>query len=118
MSTTSSTPSHTQLIPGGDANLLTDDVDPRNDLADRVLDLQSSVQLDEMVRAVSREDELERAGIEVPDHAARTRDVGLQRVARLIVERGRRRLLDQFLVPPLDRAFALAERQHAAVRVT
>src|SRR5207244_1072106 len=118
MSTASSKPSHRQLIPGGDANLLTDDVDPGDNLADRMLDLQSSVQLDEVVRAVRREDELERAGVEVPDRAARTRDVGLQRVACLVVEGGRRRLLDQLLVAPLDRALALAERQHAAVRVT
>ena len=42
---------------------------------------------------------------------------GLHLLAQLRVERRRGRLLDQFLVPPLDRAFPLAARQHAAVRV-
>ena len=37
--------------------------------------------------------------------------------AKLLVDRRRRRLLDQLLVPPLDRAVALAEVDDVAVRV-
>ncbi len=37
--------------------------------------------------------------------------------AQLRVDGGRRRLLDELLMAPLDRAVALAEEQHGAVRV-
>src|SRR6266567_9054865 len=48
---------------------------------------------------------------------ARARDCRLHRLARRVVERGRRRLLDQLLMAPLDRTFPLTEGEHAAVRV-
>src|SRR5213078_3739492 len=74
-------------------------------------------QLDEVVRAVRREQELERSRVEVADRTACARYIGLHRVSRRLVERGRRRLLDQLLMAPLNGALPFAERQHAAVRV-
>ena len=67
--------------------------------------------------AVGAEQELEGAGVLVADRPARTLGRRLHLLARLGVERRRRRLLDQLLVAPLDRALALAEREHAAVLV-
>ena len=101
----------------GDAQLLADEVDARDQLGDRVLDLEAGVQLDEVERAVGREQELERAGVAVAEPLARALGGRLHRLAALRRERRRRRLLDQLLVAPLDRALALAEREHAAVRV-
>jgi hypothetical protein len=81
---------HLELPAGRDVQLLAHDVDASDELADRMLDLQPRVQLDEVVRAVGCEQELEGAGVEVPDRAAGARNVGLHRLACLFVERGRR----------------------------
>src|SRR5438093_11922630 len=98
---------HAQRLPRRDAQLLPDDVDARDELAHRVLDLQARVELDEEEAAVRPEQELERAGVPVADGAAGALGGGLHRLARLGRKRGRRRLLDQLLVTALDRAFAL-----------
>ena len=82
-----------------------------------MLDLEPGVQLDEIERPVGAEEELEGAGVAVADRAAGTLGSGLHRLARVVVERRRRRLLDQLLMAPLDRALALAERQDAALTV-
>src|SRR5436190_4589070 len=110
-------PLHVERLAGGYAELLAHDVDAGHELADRMLDLQPGVELDEEVGPVQREQKLERASVEVADSPARARYVQLHRLTGLLVECGRRRLLDQLLMPPLDRALALTERQHASVRV-
>ena len=100
-----------------DAQLLADDVDAGDELADGVLDLKASVQLDEVEGSVGAEQELERARVLVADRPAGALGRRLHLLARVGVERRRGRLLDQLLVAPLDRALALAEREHAAVLV-
>ena len=70
-----------QPLAGGDADLTAHDVDAGHELAHRMFDLQARVQLDEVVRAVRREQELERAGVEVADRAARARDVAAEILA-------------------------------------
>src|SRR6185312_9153606 len=99
---------------GGDAELLTHDVDTGDELCHRVLDLEACVQLDEVEAPVRAEQELERPGVAVANRAARALGGGLHRLPRLGRQRRRRRLLDQLLVTPLDRALALAEREHTA----
>src|SRR5205823_9289305 len=54
----------TELEIRGDANLLLDEVDARHRLGDRMLDLQPSVDLEEVEVAVA-EDELDRPGVDV-----------------------------------------------------
>src|SRR5439155_19438554 len=92
-------------------------VDPRAELRDRVLDLESRVQLDEREAAVGTEQELERPRVLVADRPAGALRRRLHRLARVGVERRRGRLLDQLLVAALDRALALAERQDAVEAV-
>ena len=90
---------------------------PGRQLRDRMLDLQPAVDLDERRRAVRPEQELEGAGVDVAELPAGALDGRLHRLAGLGGERERGRLLDQLLVAALDRALALAHREHAAVGV-
>ena len=60
-------PGDRELLARRDAQLLAHEVDPGHELADRVLDLQPRVQLDEVEVAVRPEQELERAGVPVAD---------------------------------------------------
>ena len=110
-------PGDDERLARGDAQLLADDVDPGAQLRDRMLDLQPGVQLDEVERAVGADEELERARVAVADRPRSALGRRLHLLARLGRQRRRRRLLDQLLVAALDRALALAEREHAAVRV-
>ena len=106
-----------ELLAGGDAQLLAHDVDARAELRHGMLDLKARVQLDEVEAPVGAEQELEGACVAIADGAARTLGGSLHLLAGLGRQRSRRRLLDQLLVAALDRAFALAERQHVAVVV-
>jgi hypothetical protein len=108
---------HGEWLAGGDPDLLADEVDPRHLLGDGVLDLDARVHLHEVVGAVGREQALDRPGRAV---AAGARCLDRDRadaLAQLLVDRRRGRLLDELLMPPLDRAVALAEVDDVAVRV-
>src|SRR5439155_14818613 len=98
-----------------DPDLLADEVEPGDELGDRMLDLEACVQLDEGERAVRPDEELEGAGVAVADVPRGALGRGLHRLALLVVERGRRRLLDQLLMAALDRALALAAGEDVAV---
>ena len=92
-----------------DADLQGDDVEAGHHLGDRVLDLQASVHLQEVEVPVLVDDALDRAGVHVAG-LPRERDRCLgEALAHRVVDRGRRRLLDQLLMAPLHRAVALAE---------
>src|SRR5262249_3984245 len=117
MSATRRLPGERQRRSGGDTDLLAHDVDPGHELAHRMLDLQTRVELDEVEAPVSVEQELERAGVDVADLPTRMRDAVLHRRTHRVVDGRRRRFLDQLLVPTLDRALALAEREDATVLV-
>jgi len=100
-----------------DPQLLLDEVEARDGLGDRVLDLEPRVDLEEVERAALVEQELGRAGIDVARRAREADRRVAHRGAEVVVDRGGRRLLDQLLVTPLDRAFALPEVDDRAVRV-
>src|SRR5205807_1942201 len=108
VATACSPPGRAQPLARGDVQLLADDVDPGHDLADRMLDLQARVELDEMEGAVGAEHELEGARVQVADLQTGMGDALLHRRPGLLVESGRGRLLDQLLMSSLNRAFALA----------
>ena len=117
MPTPGRAPGELELLARRDPHLLANDVDPRDELRDRVLDLKPTVHLDEVEAAVGSDEELERSGVSVADRDTRALDRALHLLARLRIERRRRRLLDQLLVPSLDRALALTEREHVALAV-
>ena len=66
---------------------------------------------------VAREQALDRAGAAVPDRARGLDGDRADPLAQRVVDRRRRRLLDELLVAALDRAVALAEMDDVAVRV-
>ena len=113
-----------------DADLLADQIEAGRQLGDRMLDLEPRVDLEEVEAAVGvprmegtrrcrdpGDDELDRARADVADRAAeRDRSLAHRGAARL-VERDRRRLLDDLLVAALDRALALVQVHDVAVRV-
>src|SRR6218665_174426 len=93
----------------GHAQLLVDEVQPRDQLRHAVLDLQRRVHFHEVERAVGAQQELQRADARVADGGA-----GLARdLAHLVAQRGidgrRGCLLDHLLEAPLGRAVALAQ---------
>ena len=103
-----------------DPNLLAHEIDPTDQLGHGVLDLKPCVHLQEVERAVRREQELHRTGPDVVDrrrhahrHASHLFDqrVGARR-------RGRRRFLHDLLMPSLDRTVTLEEMHGRAVRVS
>ena len=98
-----------QLLAGGAADHLLDEVDAGDEFGHRMFDLQAGVHLEEVEAPVLAGDEFDRAG-RVVIHRLGERDRLLAHLAAgLLVEQGRGRLLDHLLVAALDRAFALAE---------
>ncbi len=106
-----------ELLAVGDAELLAHQVDPAGLLRDRVLHLQSGVHLEERDGAVRPDQELDRAGAVVPGLEADRSGRRVDLAALVVGEERCRRLLDQLLVPPLQRAVAGADDDHGAVRV-
>ena len=97
--------------------LLAHEIDAGHELGDGVLDLDARVHLHEVVRAVLREQALDRPGGAVARSPRGVdRDLPDPR-SQLRRDGGRRRLLDELLVATLDRAVALAEVDDVAVRV-
>ena len=76
-----------QRRPGRDLDLHPHEVEARDRLAHRMLDLEARVQLDERERAVRADEELERAGVPVADVAARTLRRGLHLLSQAGIER-------------------------------
>src|SRR5215469_18596928 len=101
---------------GADAQLLAHQVDAADHLADRVLDLEPRVHLDEVELAVLVE-ELDRPGVLVAGLLQRPDGDAGDAVAGRGVDRGRGGFLKNFLMMPLQRAVALAEMDNRALPV-
>ena len=101
---------------GRDAQLLAHDIDAADHLADRVLDLQPRVHLDEVERSILVE-KLHRSGTAVAELLQRGDGHPGQSLPRRIIERGGGGFLKQLLVRTLQRAVALAEMDRAALAV-
>src|SRR5436305_12806689 len=82
-----------------------------------MLDLQPRVHFEEVKIALAVDDELDRASRAVADRARQRDRLRPHRGARHGIDKRARRLLDDLLVAPLDRAFALAQMHNVAVRV-
>ena len=81
-----------------------------------MLDLQPGVHLEEE-ELVTGHHELDRAGADIPDLTGQADRRRGHLVAQIVGDSRRRRLLNHLLVPALDRAFALEQVHHVAVRV-
>ncbi len=101
----------------GDQDLLADEIEAGHELRDRVLDLDPRVHLHEVVLALAREQALDRPRRSISGCAGRVHGDLADPRAQGIVDRGRGRLLDQLLVPPLDRAVTLPEEENGPVAV-
>jgi hypothetical protein len=108
-----------QPLAGRDPDLLLDEVEPGDQLGDRVLDLEPGVHLqeEEVARPVGVDDELDGAGAGVADGLGGIDGRAAHRRPRGGVQQRRRRLLDHLLVPALQAALALTEVDHVAVGV-
>ena len=105
-----------QRLAERDPQLPFDEIDAGDQLGHRMLDLQPRVHLDEEdVLAVG--DEFDGAGADIVDRARGLARGGADRLALRGIQRRRRRFLDHLLVPPLQRAFALEQRDQIAVAV-
>jgi hypothetical protein len=82
-----------------------------------MLHLQARVHLEEIEVLLPVDDELDRPGAGIAHRLASATGLFAHRLARFGVEEGRRRLLDDLLVAPLDRAFALAQVDAVAMLV-
>ena len=91
-----------ETLPRRDPDLLFHDVDPGDELGDRVLDLHAGIHLEEEEIALVVEEELERAGVRVLHGARRVDDDGSQLPAHFLRHRHRRPFLEQLLVTALD----------------
>ena len=98
-----------QRLTRSEPELLADDVQARDQLGHAMLHLEPGVDLEEVGRAVRSPQELGRGGIQVRRHGDTYGRI-VQATAFLEGQPRRRRLLDELLVPPLDRAVALADR--------
>ena len=106
-----------ELLTGGDADHLLDEVEPGDKLCDRVLDLETRVHLQEIEVARLIDDELDGAGRGVSHGLGQGYRLGTHGGAGLGVEGGRGCLLDHLLVAALNRALALPQVHDVAVDI-
>ena len=106
-----------ELLAGGDAEHLADQVDAGDLLGDAVLDLEAGVDLEEGDGAVLADEELAGAGADVPGLAQDRLGGLVERGDLLVGEERRGRLLDELLVAALQRAVAGGDDHDVAVLV-
>jgi len=84
-------------------------IQPRDALRHRVLDLQPGIHLQEVELLVLAHHEFDRAGALIAHGLRERHGLLAHRAACDVVQEGAGRLLDDLLVAPLDRAFALPQ---------
>src|SRR5262249_6816714 len=99
------------------ADHLRHEVEAGHELGHGVLDLEPRIHLEEVEVLLRIDDELDGARGLVADGGRKRYRLPSHGSARLVVEEGARRFLDDLLVPALDRAFALAQVDDVAVPV-
>ena len=108
-----------ELLPARHPDLLFHQVDSGDHLRHGVLDLQAGVHLheEEFVRPVRRDDEFDRTCAGVADTAGGVAGGGPDAGPCGLIEQDRRRLLDDLLMPALQRTFAFTEVDDVAVLI-
>src|SRR5881397_315175 len=105
-------------MPRRDPELLRDEVEIGDELGHTMLDLESRVDLEEPEPPILVEEELRGRRVVQACGPRRTHGHGVEIGPLLRAEARGRRLLDELLVPALDRAVALAERHDRAIGIT
>ena len=106
-----------ERLPVGDAELLADEVDAGDLLADRVLDLEAGVDLEEGDDAVLPDEELAGPGADIAGLGQDRLRCAEELRVLLFGEERRGRLLDELLVAALQRAVTRRHHDHGAVLV-
>ena len=106
-----------QFFAARNAKLRFDEIDAPDHLGDRVLDLQSRIHLEEVELFVRSHEAFDRSGRVVVDGSRRLHRHRAETLAQFLIDDRRRTLLDDFLMPTLQRAFALANMNDVAVLV-
>ena len=99
--------------PGGQPELLADDVEPRHQLGHPVLHLQPRVHLEEVERPVGGPQELGGRGVAQPGGGRHPDGQVVESPAIVAGQPRRRCLLDELLVATLERAVALPDGDDA-----
>src|SRR5438067_10689408 len=103
----------TVVMPSNAASML----NIRNHLCDRVLDLNAGIHFDEVKPSILIHEELDSAGVNVADIRQSLTENSPDIFSQFRRHLGGGRLLEQLLMPPLNRAFALAQAYHIAVLI-
>ena len=98
-----------KLFSRRDPQLPLDEIDSRDELGHGVFHLQPSVHLEKIELAVPVEQKLAGPRVHVAGSASRTHRSLPHLLSQRRSDRDARRFLDHFLMPPLHRAFALAQ---------
>ena len=106
-----------QLLAVGHPDHLLDQIDAGNQFCHRVFHLEARVHLKEIEIPVSIDDELNRPGAAIIHRFRQGHGLLTHRLAGCGVKKRRRRLFDDLLVPPLDRAFAFIQVNAVAMLV-
>ena len=105
------------IFAGRDPDLIAHDIGERDHLGHGMLDLDARVHLHEVEPAVLVEKKLKCARARITDLLAGIYRDGSHLLTLFGRDRDRRSFFKQFLMPPLDRAFAFAEMNAVAVLV-
>src|SRR3954453_16786970 len=110
-----------QLLARRHADHLLDEIQPRDLVSHRMLDLQPRVHLEEVEALAAGvgaiDDQLDRAGAIISDRPRQRDRLLPHRLAHFGRDERRRRFLDDLLVAALDRAFALVQIDDVAVLI-
>src|SRR6476661_5175210 len=92
-------------------------IDSSHQLRDWMLDLNAGVHLQEVVRAIAREEKLARSRVDVSGCLGHRRGAFAHASAQIRVHGDARRFFDHLLMASLHRALSLSERKNVSVRI-
>ena len=106
-----------QLFAGGNAQLEMDEIEAGDQFGDGMLHLQAGIHLQEVEVAVGVYQEFDGTGIGVASRLRGLDSYLSHAPAQVFIDDGGRRFLNDFLMPPLNGALALAKIHHMAVLI-
>ena len=104
-------------LTSGDLDLESDEVEPRHHLRHRVLHLEPGVDLEEVESSLLIDEELDRSRVDIARRSRRLGRGDTHERSQVLIEDGAGTLLDNLLVPALNRALPFEEVDDVARRV-